>query len=346
MIIGLTGTKASGKGEIAKILEQNGFAYSSTSDRVREEAVSKGLVNYTIKDLQDIGNDLREKFGLGVLAKRTLELIKGNENVVIDGIRNLGEIEELKRQGNFVLIAVDASQEKRFERLIARKRESDPKTYSDFLKMDERDLGKEEKNSGQQVGKCIEQADYTLENNETIEELQKKIEEVFGKIQDIAERRKGRISWDEYFMKISALVAERSTCLRHNVGAVIVKGKRIMTTGYNGAASGMACCLELGCLRDELGIASGTRHEICRAIHAEQNAIIQAGIHGINIEGGVMYCTHTPCMICAKMIVNAGIKEFVSYHDYADEDARKFLIEAGVKSRKIDKPSKIIKFKD
>ena len=125
-----------------------------------------------------------------------------------------------------------------------------------------------------------------------------------------------------------------------------MKNKRILTTGYNGAASGQKDCLELGCLRDELGIASGTRHEICRAIHAEQNAIIQAGLHGINIEGGTLYCTHTPCMICAKMIVNAGIKEVVSCQDYADEDARKFLKEAGVKLRKIDRPSNIINFKD
>jgi len=207
-------------------------------------------------------------------------------------------------------------------------------------------LGKEEKNSGQQVGKCIERANYILENNETIEKLHKKIEDILEKIKNMTERRKGRISWDEYFMKMAALVAERSTCLRHNVGAVVVKGKRIMTSGYNGAASGMPCCLELGCLRDELGIASGTRHEICRAIHAEQNAIIQAGVHGININDSIMYCTHTPCMICAKMIANSGIKEFVSYQDYADIDATKFLEEAGINLRKISRPPNYITFKD
>ena len=155
-----------------------------------------------------------------------------------------------------------------------------------------------------------------------------------------------RPSWDEYFMKLAALVAERSTCLRHHIGAIIVKDKRVLTTGYNGAARGVKDCLELGCLRDELGIESGTRHEICRAIHAEQNAIIQAGLHGIRISEGVMYCTHTPCMICAKMIVNANIKEVVSYHDYADEEARNFLREAGVKLRKVSRPNRTIKFKD
>ena len=155
-----------------------------------------------------------------------------------------------------------------------------------------------------------------------------------------------RPSWDEYFMKMASLVAERSTCLRHHVGAIIVKKKRVLTTGYNGAAKGVKDCFELGCLRDELEIESGTRHEICRAIHAEQNAIIQAGVHGINISNSTMYCTHTPCMICAKMIVNAGIKEVISYHDYADEEARKFLKEAGVNLRKIPRPDNTIIFKD
>ncbi len=157
---------------------------------------------------------------------------------------------------------------------------------------------------------------------------------------------KKRPSWDEYFMKLAALVAERSTCLRHNTGAIIVKGKRVLTTGYNGAARGVKDCLELGCLRNELNIPSGTRHEICRAIHAEQNAIIQGGLHGINIDGSTMFSTHTPCMICAKMIVNAGIKEVVSYQDYADEEAKKFLGQSGVELRKISKPSNTINFKD
>ena len=147
-------------------------------------------------------------------------------------------------------------------------------------------------------------------------------------------------------MKMAALVAERSTCLRHNVGAIIVKDKRIMATGYNGAAKGVKDCLEQGCLRNQLNIPSGTRHEICRAIHAEQNAIIQGAYHGINLNGGIMYCTHTPCMICAKMIVNSGIKRIVSYQDYSDQSARDFLKEAGVELEKISKPNNIINFKD
>lgn len=155
-----------------------------------------------------------------------------------------------------------------------------------------------------------------------------------------------RPAWDEYFMKMAFLVAERSTCVRHHVGAVIVRDKRILTTGYNGAASGTTDCLTLGCLRDELKIPSGHRHEICRAIHAEQNAIIQAGLHGITIKGASIYCTHSPCILCAKMLVNAGIRQFIMCTDYADPTYKKLFKEAGIAFKKIPHPSLAISFLD
>lgn len=147
-----------------------------------------------------------------------------------------------------------------------------------------------------------------------------------------------RPTWDQYFMKLAWLVAERSTCVRHHVGAVIVRDKRILTTGYNGAASGTKDCLELGCLRNQMNIPSGTRHEICRAIHAEQNAIIQAGTHGINIQGGTLYCTHSPCILCAKMITNAKIKRVVMCIQYPDESFKALFKEAGIEYTTIDIP--------
>ncbi|MCX5693407.1 MAG: dCMP deaminase family protein [Candidatus Omnitrophica bacterium] len=147
-----------------------------------------------------------------------------------------------------------------------------------------------------------------------------------------------RPEWDEYFLKMSFLVAERSTCLRHHVGAVIVRNKRILTTGYNGAARGVKDCLELGCLRNEKGIPSGERHEICRAIHAEQNAIIQAGLCGINIADSIIYCTHSPCILCAKMMVNVQIKKFVTCGQYADKSFEALFKEAGVEYKKIGVP--------
>jgi dCMP deaminase len=124
---------------------------------------------------------------------------------------------------------------------------------------------------------------------------------------------------DEYFLKIASVVAERSTCRRHHVGAVAVRDKHILATGYNGAAAGLADCLELGCLRNELSIESGTRHEICRGIHAEQNVIIQASLHGVSLEGATLYVTHSPCVLCAKMLVNARIERFVTFSNYADD---------------------------
>jgi dCMP deaminase len=151
-----------------------------------------------------------------------------------------------------------------------------------------------------------------------------------------------RMSWDEYFLKIAFLVAERSTCRRHHVGAVIVKDRRLLTTGYNGAAAGVKDCLVLGCLRDELDIPSGERHEVCRAIHAEQNAIIQAGLHGVSVEGATMYCTHPPCILCAKMLVNARIKRFVTCGNYPDKAALELFKEAGVQLDGIDRPGMTI----
>ncbi len=147
-----------------------------------------------------------------------------------------------------------------------------------------------------------------------------------------------RPEWDEYFLKLAYLVAERSTCLRHHVGAVIVRNKHILTTGYNGAASGVKDCSELGCLRDKNGIPSGERHEICRAIHAEQNAIIQGSLHGIDVSGSTIYCTHSPCILCAKMIVNAKIKKFVTGGRYSDKTFRKLFKEAGITYKEIKLP--------
>jgi dCMP deaminase len=139
-----------------------------------------------------------------------------------------------------------------------------------------------------------------------------------------------RPDFDEYMLKIASVVSERSTCLRHHMGAVAVRDKHILTTGYNGAPSGGKDCLELGCLRDELGIESGTRQEICRAIHAEQNVIIQAGLHGVSLEGSTVYCTHTPCVLCAKMLVNAKIARFVTFGKYNDDRFIELFHEAGI----------------
>jgi dCMP deaminase len=159
-------------------------------------------------------------------------------------------------------------------------------------------------------------------------------------------RRRKRLDSDEYFLKIASVVAERSTCRRHHVGAVAARNKHILATGYNGAPSGAKDCLELGCLRDELNIPSGTRHEICRGIHAEQNVIIQAGLHGISLEGSTIYATHTPCVLCAKMLVNAKIKRLVSFGSYNDDAFGKLFREAGIEVAIKKRPSSKISYLD
>jgi len=168
-------------------------------------------------------------------------------------------------------------------------------------------------------------------------------------------KKSGRMTVDEYFLKIAAVVAERSTCLRHHVGAIAVKDRHILSTGYNGAPSGTTDCLTLGCLRNEMKIPSGERHEICRAVHAEQNVVIQAALHGSSLEGATIYSTHTPCTVCSKILVNSKIKRFVSFKQY-DETSHDAWVnfkafnglfkQAGIDLIVLEKPSSRITFLD
>lgn len=147
-----------------------------------------------------------------------------------------------------------------------------------------------------------------------------------------------RMSWPEYFMSIAQLVSERSTCLRRKVGAVAVKDRRVLATGYNGAPSGIAHCADVGCLRAQLNIPSGQRHEICRALHAEQNVIVQAAVHGVPLSGADIYCTAQPCLICAKMLINCNISTIWFAGEYPDSMAADMLAEAGIALRQMDVP--------
>jgi len=144
-----------------------------------------------------------------------------------------------------------------------------------------------------------------------------------------------RPTWDEYFLEVAKLVAKRATCLRRSVGAVLVKDKRLLATGYNGAPSGLKHCIDIGCMRQKLKVPSGERHELCRALHAEQNALIQASLYGISVKGSSLYATNQPCVICAKMLINAGIKEIIIAEGYPDKMAAEFLKAAKIKIRKI-----------
>lgn len=144
-----------------------------------------------------------------------------------------------------------------------------------------------------------------------------------------------RPNWDKYFLEIARIVSKRSTCLRRKVGALIVKDRRILATGYNGTPSGIRHCAEVGCLRVKLKIPSGQRHELCRGLHAEQNVLLQAALYGISLRDSSLYITNQPCIICAKMIINAGIREVVIAGSYPDRMAREFLDEAGIDIRRV-----------
>jgi dCMP deaminase len=148
-------------------------------------------------------------------------------------------------------------------------------------------------------------------------------------------KKDSRPNWDEYFLEIARIVSKRSTCLRRKVGALIVKDRRILATGYNGTPSGIRHCAEVGCLRAKLKIPSGQRHELCRGLHAEQNALLQAALYGISLRDSSLYITNQPCIICAKMIINAGVREVVIAGSYPDRIAREFLDEAGIEIRRV-----------
>ncbi|MBN2057465.1 MAG: cytidine/deoxycytidylate deaminase family protein [Candidatus Saganbacteria bacterium] len=151
-----------------------------------------------------------------------------------------------------------------------------------------------------------------------------------------------RPSWDDYFMKITEDVAERATCVKRSVGAIIVKDNRILSTGYNGAPKGFKHCAEIGCIRQEMNVPSGQRHELCRGLHAEQNAIIQAAVHGVEISGGTMYCNYQPCVICAKMMINAGIQRLVFTGGYPDELAVQMLGDSNIQVVRLQKKKEAV----
>lgn len=166
---------------------------------------------------------------------------------------------------------------------------------------------------------------------------QKIMAEKHAPSQDVSGKINPRPDWDTYFLDIVELVSKRATCLRRAVGAGLVRDRRILATGYNGAPSKLQHCLDIGCLREQLNVPSGERHELCRGLHAEQNAIIQAALHGVSTKGSTLYCTNHPCVICAKMIINAGITRIVIRDGYSDTLAADMLSEAGISVDQLDK---------
>lgn len=330
MIIGLTGTLSSGKGIVANFLKEKGFVYLSLSDELRETAKEK-KIELTRINLQNLGNELRKKEGAEVLAKRASKKIESQQYIkaIVDGIRNPAEIKELQKLKNFILVAVDAPQKIRFERMLARNRESDPKTFSEFLKVDARDRGRGERPDGQQVAKCMKMAKFFLINDGDLEKAKAKTEKMYEDIEQAIPRP----SWDEYFIEISKAVAKRATCNRGRSGCVIARDKHILVTGYVGSPPGMPHCDEVGHLMKEVVHEDGTKTQHCmRTTHAEQNAICQAAKQGIPLDGATLYCKMTPCATCARLIITSGIKMVVCEYQYqAGKESQEMFKKAGVK---------------
>lgn len=329
MIIGLTGSLAAGKGIVSDFLKEKGFVYLSLSDELREIAKER-KIELTRENLQNLGNILREAEGAGFLAKRIYDKIvsQNYKKAIVDGIRNPSEIRVLKKIRDFYLISVDASQQIRFRRLVSRARESDPLDWESFLIIDKRDKGEGEPEGGQRVGDCIKLADYGLMNDSDLETLKEKILEIYQRIESSCPRP----SWDEYFIEISRAVASRATCNRGRSGCVIARDKQILVSGYVGSPVGLPHCDEVGHLMKSMVHEDGkVTHHCVRTTHAEQNAICQAAKLGISINGATLYCKMTPCAVCAKMIINSGIKRVVCEKRYhAGKESEEMFKIAGV----------------
>lgn len=330
MIIGLTGENCAGKSTVAECLMKKGFYYYSLSDVIREEVKAEGKP-ITRSNLIEKGNNLRERHGPGVLGRKIAEKMQDDKNYVVDSIRNPAEVEELRKSGRFFLLYVTAPAKTRFERIRARRREEDPQTFEAFLEIEKLEMDNADKTK-QNLKGTFALADKALTNDGSMRELQDGIDAVLSELSD--EFKLKRPSWDDYFMGIAKVVASRSNCVKRKVAAIIVKDKRIISTGYNGTPRGTTNCNEGGCPRCNSFAESGKGLEECLCSHGEENAIVQASYHGISIAGSTIYTTFSPCLMCTKMIINAGIDEVVYNVDYPVAEApMRLLREAGVKVR-------------
>jgi len=332
IIIGLTGENCAGKGTVADYLARKGFYYYSLSDAIREELASEGK-EITRDALIAKGNEMRRNFGSDVLAKRTIAKLQADRNYVVDSIRNPAEAKALLATGKMTLIYVTAPDQTRFERMKQRKREGDPRSFEAFRTIDKLEIdGKDE--HGQRLTEVFALATKKLVNSGDFKEIYDAVDEALAEMS--SEFKHTRPSWDLYFMNIAKVVASRSNCVKRHVAAVIVKDKRIISTGYNGTPRGIKNCSEGGCPRCNSFADSGTKLEECVCSHGEENAIVQASYHGISIKDSTIYTTFSPCLMCTKMIINSGMREVVYNSNYPlGEMSLKLLKEAGIIVRQV-----------
>jgi dCMP deaminase len=333
MMFGVSGFNGAGKGEVIKYLEQRSFHAHSLSDVIRRQLAEEGLEE--TRDLMiRTGTAIRAEKGPGGLARVLAGKLVGDRNYVIDSIRHPAEVEVLReRSGHFQLIWVAAEPEIRLERIKARGRSGDAVTPEELRAQEDRELGSDDP-AAQQLLAVRDLADITIANDGGIDELH-------GKLQTLLEESLffERPSWDEYFMSIARVVSKRSNCVKRKVAAVITRDRRIVSTGYNGTPRGVRNCNEGGCPRCNSFAEGGTRLDECLCSHGEENAITQVAYHGVSVRNATLYTTLSPCLICTKMIINAGIVEVVyNAHYPMGAVALNLLEEAGVKHRQISLP--------
>jgi dCMP deaminase len=330
MIIGLTGTNGAGKTEVADYLRSHGFEYHSLSDEIRAEIRNRGQ-EITREVLISVGNELRSRHGPGVLAERVLRRLDRNHNYVVDSIRNPSEVEVLRSRGDFRLLCVDADVRLRFSRTRERGRERAAQTLEQFVAEEVKELDSRDP-ANQQLVATRRLADFTIQNDGSIQELRAQLDRLLPQVMS----NFSRPDWDEYFMNIAKVVASRSNCIKRKVAAIIVKDKRVISTGYNGTPRGARNCNEGGCPRCNSMAPSGTALEECLCCHGEENAITQAAYHGTSLKGATLYTTFAPCLLCTKMIINSGIAEVVYNEDYPlNERALALLAECQIQLRQL-----------
>jgi len=325
MIIGLTGTNGSGKTVACELLKRKGFQFYSLSDIIREELAEKGLAANR-ENLIAEGNRLRTELGSAILALRVGRKLRHDQNYVIDSIRNPREVQALRDSGEFRLLHLDAPRKLRYERVVRRGGERVPASFEEFTEQEDREINGSNE-AHQRLRATWAEADETLDNSGTLDGFKAAVTELVKRWMMGSERP----GWDEYFMQIARIVALRSNCMKRKVAAVIVRDRRIISTGYNGTPRGAKNCNEGGCPRCNSLADSGTMLSECLCSHAEENSIVQAAYHGISVKGATLYSTFSPCLLCTKMIINAGISRVVYNLEYPLNDtAKELMAETGV----------------
>jgi dCMP deaminase len=331
MILGIAGLYASGKGEAIHFLVARSFAAFSLSDVIREELARRGESEGRERMIE-FGNALRAEGGPGALAQRLLPKLQRDRNTVIDSIRHPGEVEVLRGASkDFRLVWIDAAEPARLERIRSRARAGDPTTLAELRRLEGRELGSADP-AAQQLLAVRALADDVVVNDGSLAELHEQLQRLLRSNLGFE-----RPDWDEYFMNIARVVAARSNCVKRKVASVITVDRRIIATGYNGTPRGVTNCNEGGCPRCNAFAPAGSGLGDCVCSHGEENALVQAAYHGVAVRGATLYTTFCPCLLCTKMIINAGIAEVVYSAAYPLGDLSLALLrEAGVKVRQVE----------